>query len=344
MSLAAAGALVAPRYVNAPTAGDKIKHVVIFVQENHSFDSLFGKYPGANGRVWNVRCADRLTGDPPHTHADALKSGGTNGALGRCYYAEADAPNYWKLARAFTLCDKFFTEVRGPSDPNYFMLTAAQSPIIESAYPDDHCPDLCLDAPSLPTQLDAKGITWADYGGVFSVIKPMAGRGEVKADDSQFFSDAGGGTLPNVSWLVSKFEVSGHPPASLCAGENYAVRVLNAVMSGPQWSSTAVFLTWDDWGGFYDHVLPPTVERWSDGTPFRYGRRVPCIVVSPYARVGYVSKKLHSHLSLFQFIESAFGVEPLNDRDRLASNMDDCFNFSQTPLALIGLSERLCPG
>ncbi len=343
MAVVAGCGLVTWRYLPSVTAADRIKHVVIFVQENHTFDSLFGKFPGANGMVWNVRCPDALSGDPPHTHADALKPGGAAGALGRCYYAEADAPNYWKLARKFTLCDQFFTEVRGPSDPNYLMLTAAQSPIIDSASPNDSCPDLCLDAPSLPTRLDAKGITWADYGGIFGAIKPMLGRAEVKPDDSQFFADAARGTLPNVSWLVSNFDVSGHPPTSLCAGENYAVRVLNAVMNGPQWGSTAAFLTWDDWGGFYDHVLPPVVERWRDGTPFRYGRRVPCIVVSPYARAGYVAKKLHSHLSLFRFVESTFGVQPVNDRDRAAPDMTDCFNFYQPPPAPLTLVERLCP-
>ncbi|MBI3763561.1 MAG: hypothetical protein HY260_17080, partial [Chloroflexi bacterium] len=287
--------------------------------------------------------ADRLAGDPPHHHADALQPGGTAGDLGRCYYTEADAPNYWKLARTFALCDRYFTEVRGPSDPNYFMLAAAQSSIIESAFPNDSCPDLCLNAPSLPTKLDAKGITWADYGGVFNAIQPMLGRPEVKPDDSQFFTDAARGTLPNVSWLVSKFAVSGHPPTSLCVGENYAVRVLNAAMSGPQWNSMAVFFTWDDWGGFYDHVAPPVVERWGDHTPFRYGLRVPCIVISPYARPGYLSKTLKSHLSLFRFIETTFGVEPLNNRDRYAPNMLDCFNFSQKPLAAVALTERACP-
>ncbi len=151
------------------------------------------------------------------------------------------------------------------------------------------------------------------------------------------------GTLPSVSWITPSGQNSEHPTALVSAGQTYVTGLINAIMQGPDWNSTAIFLAWDDWGGFYDHVLPPTVERWSDGTPFRYGRRVPCIVISPYARAGYVSKKSHSHLSLFRFIESAFGVEPLNDRDRLASNIDDCFNFSQTPLLPIGLSERACP-
>ena len=118
--------------------------------------------------------------------------------------------------------------------------------------------------------------------------------------------------------------------------------VLNAVMNSPQWSTTALFLVWDEWGGFYDHVEPPVVERWKDGTPSRYGHRVPCIVISPYARAGYVSHKLHSHVSLLRFAETIFGLEPLTERDANASNMLDCFDFDQSPLPPLLLTARQC--
>jgi phospholipase C len=165
--------------------------------------------------------------------------------------------------------------------------------------------------------------------------------------DEKFFDDAAEGDLPNVAWLNSGFLTdsyakSGHPPASLCGGENYAVSVLNAVMSSPQWSTTALFLVWDEWGGFYDHVEPPVVERWEDGTPSRYGHRVPCIVISPYARAGYVSHTLHSHVSLLRFAETIFGLEPLTERDANASDMLDCFDFDQSPLHPISLTARDC--
>ena len=136
---------------------------------------------------------------------------------------------------------------------------------------------------------------------------------------------------------------SGHPPASLCSGENYAVKVLNAAMNSPQWRSMALFLVWDDWGGFYDHVEPPVVETWTDGTPFRYGFRVPGIVVSPYARPGYVSHELHSLVSLLRFAETIFSLEPLTERDANASNMLDCFDFIQAPLPPLALIPRDCP-
>ena len=165
--------------------------------------------------------------------------------------------------------------------------------------------------------------------------------------DEKFFEDAQKGTLPSVAWLNSGFLIdgdakSGHPPASLCASENYAVSVLNAVTSSPQWSTTALFLIWDDWSGFYDHVDPPVIELWKDGTPFRYGHRVPCFVISPYARAGYVSHALHSHVSLLHFAETIFGLDSLTERDAKASTRLDCFDFDQQPLNPVLLSPREC--
>ena len=325
-----------------------IKNVIIFIQENHSFDSLFADFPGANGKSAGKDCPDALSKDPPHRHSDAFAPQGATTDEARCSYPEADAQNYWKAARAFTLCDNYFADVRGPSHPNFLMLIAAQSPIIEPPHP-DVCPDFCLDLEVLPHRLDQAGLTWQDYGGIFTSTKSLVGRPEVMDyRDAKFFVDAAQGTLPNVAWLNSSFlyegyPKSGHPPAGLCEGENYAVEVLNAVMQGPQWESTALFLVWDEWGGFYDHVEPPVVERWIDGRPSRYGHRVPCLVISPYARPGYVAHTLYSHVSILRFAETIFGLEPLTERDASADNMFDCFDFDQTPLQPISLGPRGCP-
>jgi phospholipase C len=113
-------------------------------------------------------------------------------------------------------------------------------------------------------------------------------------------------------------------------------------MNSPQWGTTVLFLVWDDWGGFYDHVDPPVVEQWKDGTPYRYGHRVPCIVISPYARSGYVSHTLHSHVSLLHFAETIFRLEPLTKRDAEASDMLDCFDFDQSALPPLQLVPRQC--
>jgi phospholipase C len=193
-------------------------------------------------------------------------------------------------------------------------------------------------------------LTWRDYTGLFTDIKSLVGRPEITLnDDASFFRDAQQGQLPHVAWLNSVYlesgvDKSGHPPGSLCAAENYAVQVLNAVMNSPQWPSTALFLVWDDWGGFFDHVEPPVVERWSDGTPFRYGFRVPCLVISPHARRGYLSHQLHSFVSLLRFTETIFNLKPLTERDAQASDLLDCFDFNQAPRLPLQFTPRPCEG
>jgi len=310
---------------------------------------LFAGFPGADSKFAGQVCPDALAADPPHQHLDALTPGGATTEQARCSYTEATAPIYWQIAREFALCDQFFSDVRGPSHPNYLMLVAAQSPIVNAPWPTDLCPDFCFDIPTLPNRLDEAGLTWRDYTGLFTDIKSLVGRPEItdNRDDTSFFRDAEQGRLPNVAWLNSSYlsdgnNKSGHPPGSLCAAENYAVRVLNAVMTGPQWDSTALFLVWDDWGGFFDHVEPPMVEQWSDGSPFRYGFRVPCLVISPYARRGYVSHQLHSLVSLLKFKETIFNLEPLTERDAQASDMLDSFDFTQAPRAPFLLTPRPC--
>jgi hypothetical protein len=212
--------------------------VVIFVQENHTFDSLFAGFPGADGEFAGQVCPEALPADPPHQHPDALTPGGATTKAARCSYSEEMAPNYWQMARQFTLCDRFFSDVRGPSHPNYFMLMAAQTPIVNTPFPTDLCPDFCLDIPTLPNRLDERGLTWRDYAGVFTSIKSLVGRPEITLnDDAGFFRDAREGNLPNVAWLNSAFleegyGKSGHPPAGLCAAENYAVEVVNAIIQG----------------------------------------------------------------------------------------------------------------
>lgn len=111
----------------------------------------------------------------------------------------------------------------------------------------------------------------------------------------------------------------------------WTVAQVNAVVAGGLWPRTAIFITWDDWGGYYDHVDPPEVETWIDGTQFRYGSRVGCIALCPYAKAGYVSSTLYSHVSLLKFCEDMFGLPSLNARDAGADGMTGCFDFTQKP-------------
>jgi phospholipase C len=111
----------------------------------------------------------------------------------------------------------------------------------------------------------------------------------------------------------------------------WIVSQVNAIVKGGLWPQTAIFITWDDWGGWYDHVTPPEVEKSTDGRQFRYGTRVGCLVLSPYAKAGYISKTLHSHVSLIKFCETIFGLKNLNARDAAADGMPDCFDFAPKP-------------
>jgi phospholipase C len=114
-------------------------------------------------------------------------------------------------------------------------------------------------------------------------------------------------------------------------GMQWTVDQVNAVVKGGLWPTTAIFITWDDWGGWFDHVDSPELEKWTDGTQFRYGSRVPCLVLSPNAKRGYVSTNLHSHVSLLKFCTVTFGLPTWNQRLAAADDMGDCFDFQQQP-------------
>ncbi len=316
-----------------------IKNVIILIEENHSFDSLFAGFPNANSRYASKKCPETVTVriDDPRQYNEAYM----------CSYTENEIPNYWKMASSFTLCDNYFSEVRAPSCPNFLMLGTAQSLIMDNPPTAWRCPDTCYDITALPNLLDEQGITWHDYGGNNAVILSLQGRSEISFRSlSKFYQDAKDGNLQNVIWintfLLGGRQTSGHPPGNICDAENYAVDIVNAIMNSPQWPSTLLFIVWDEWGGFYDHVSPPVVEKLLDGIPFRYGGRVPCIVVSPYARANFVSHTEYSHVSILKTIETIFKVQALNERDATANTLLDCLDFNQQPLAPITLYKRQC--
>ena len=310
-----------------------IQHVVVIFKENHCFDNYFGTFPGANG-VTMAHSPNPPAQDPDHRHKAWLNR--AQGAV-REQFIESDIPAYFAYARQFTLCDSYFTDVAGPSTPNHLMLLTAGSPII-----DNPSGNPVYDLPSLPASLDAAGLAWSNYGGyAFGLIKALAGRPQLSS--VQFAKDAAAGKLPSVSWVYGPHALSEHPPdpqdrganppvGNVTNGMQWTVDQVNAIVKGGLWPQTAIFITWDDWGGWYDHVDPPEVEKWTDGTQFRYGSRVGCLVLSPYAKSGYISKVLHSHVSLIKFCETTFGLPSLNSRDNAADDMSDCFDFTQKPL------------
>ena len=173
----------------------------------------------------------------------------------------------------------------------------------------------------------------------FSTVRENRELENIK-DSSAFLNEAKEGTLPDVSWVVPSQRVSEHPPASISAGQEYVTNLINKVMEGPDWASTAIFLSWDDWGGFYDNVVPPTVDE--EG----YGFRVPGLVISPYAKRGYIDHQMLSHDAYNKFIEDDFlfsqRLNPANDgrpdprpdvreTEPELGNLVNDFNFHQAP-------------
>ncbi len=208
----------------------------------------------------------------------------------------------------------------------------------------------CFDFKTLADELQAKNITWRYYSAApgeleFSFnamdsIKHIRNQPKLWAnirDDATFISDVTSGNLAQVTWLVNGQSLTEHPPESVCAGENWVTTQLNALMQSPYWANTAVFLTWDDFGGFYDHVPPPPVDL------FGLGLRVPFLIISPFAKPGNISHTQYEFASVLKFIETRFGLAALTARDGNADDLTDAFNFAQTPLKPLVLSTVSCP-
>ncbi len=315
------------RLSGASAPSGHLRHVVIFFKENHGFDNYFAKFPGAAGDPSLPPSPNPPTHDPDHRHRAWLNRAKS---APRLTFPEADIPAYWKYARDFTLCDRYFTDVAGPSTPNHLMVFCAESPLVDNPSKRSGPGAPLYDFPSLPAQLDKAGLSWGNYGGyAFDFLKYTKGK---QKPSSQFAIDAAAGKLPTVSWVYGPQGLSEHPVDDVTKGMQWTVDQVSAIVKGGLWPQAAVFITWDDWGGWYDHLDPPEVEKWTDGTQFRYGGRVPCLVLSPYAKSGFVSHALHSHVSLVRFCEDQFGLPSLNARTAGADGMADCFDFKQKPL------------
>jgi phospholipase C len=203
----------------------------------------------------------------------------------------------------------------------------------------------CTDVAVLPDRLDEAGISWKEYRGENEWVQPLRMVRHVRfsdmwnnvVDSDDFVPDVNSGHLPAVSWLTPPFPLSDHPPQSVCRGENWTVTMINAIMNSPEWDSTAIVLTWDDFGGFYDHVAPPHVDMYG------LGPRVPAIIISPWAKPGYVDGTTYEFASVLRFIETVFDVPPLTSRDADAADMLGAFDFTQTPIAPDPLRPRDCP-
>jgi phospholipase C len=195
----------------------------------------------------------------------------------------------------------------------------------------------CFEHPALVDLLDSKKLTWRYY-------TPSAGSiwtgpnaihhlrlgpdwaNDVILQQTQVLTDIAGGNLAAVTWVIPDGKASDHALATDGSGPSWVASIVNAIGNSPYWSNTAIFITWDDWGGWYDHVAPQIINS------YEYGFRVPLIVVSPYAKSAYVSHVTHDFGSILKFIEQNFGLPSLGYADAPADNLSDCFDFSQTPL------------
>jgi phospholipase C len=204
--------------------------------------------------------------------------------------------------------------------------------------------------PTIMDSLDQAGLSWRIYGrpsvqdkegssDYTITICPTFGDclltsqlNNVRHTDD-IYADATNGRLPNFAVIVPKHTDSQHNQRSMLTGDNYIGAVVSAIMNGPDWDSTAIFITYDDCGCFYDHVPPPP----------GLGVRVPMLIISPWAKPGYTDSNVASHASILAFTEHTFGIPPLNAMDGSAYDYSHSFNFSQTPLQAIPLKSRPIP-
>jgi phospholipase C len=379
-------ALAQPGGSSAGVGIHKIRHVVVIMQENRSFDSYFGTYPGADGIPPGTCVPDPASGScvrPFHDRYDS-NAGGPHGAKNAVadvgggkmdgfvsqqeaakkscvlkfnpacdqggashdvmgYHDGEDIPNYWAYARDFVLQDHMYESTASWSLPAHLYMVSGWSASCRRPYDPMSCrsnlvgpdhehangrPDYAWT--DLTYLLHRAGVTWAYYvapgtqpdcdddaiscaparqnAGTPEIWNPLPDFTDVRQDGqvgnvqsiADFYAAARAGTLPTVSWITPNGKESEHPPALVSVGQSYVTGLIDTIMRSPDWPSTAIFLAWDDWGGFYDHVVPPTVDV--NG----YGLRVPGLVISPYARRGFVDHQTLSFDAYLKFIEDDF--------------------------------------
>ncbi len=174
-------------------------------------------------------------------------------------------------------------------------------------------------------QEDQRGYIWSAYAAIRRYRENPEKWQRHMFPVDRVLQDIRADQLPPVTWITPRFELSEHPEYNFCHGETWSTKVINAIMRSDMWQDTVIFLTWDDYGGFYDHVPPPQVDG------FGFGIRVPMMVLSPYAKDGVVSHELGEFSSVLRFIEDNWGLTKLTKRDRQATPMLSAFDFDQEP-------------
>lgn len=291
---------------------------------------------------------------------DALRRRNQDGAVAMGYYTDADLPFYWNLADEYVLFDRYFSSAAAGNVWNrMFWLSgapgAAQYRIPPGGY---------TNVPTIFDALHERGLSWKVYiqnydpAKTFHVVEnggkmpaqvlrmPLLAMPRFVdnpalfahiASTDQYFDDVRNGTLPAVAYIVPT-NATEYPPGHPQNGQRFARGLLNTLMQSPAWNDSAFLLTYDDWGGWYDHVAPPTS---ADG--FGYGFRVPALLVSPYARRGQVDHTQLDHAAILKFIAENYDLAPLTPRVAAAGSLLGAFDFAQPPrpARIVGLTRTV---
>jgi len=272
-----------------------------------------------------------------------------SGARAMSYLDERELPFYYDLYRTYASGDRYFASLLGPTFPNRFYLLAGTS---FGHIRNDFNPNGPWPQKTVFDLLGAAGIDWRIYnsqfafGQLFQYVNDHAA-GHV-FPIAQYFIDAKNGTLPPVAFVDPVFlgdetvENDEHPPKNIQLGQKLSYDVVTALQQSPDWTSSAMFFTYDEHGGFYDHVPPPAAVAPDNIPPMltasdtpaafdRLGVRVPALVVSPFAKAHFVSHVVHDHTSVLRFIETRFGLPALTARDAAADPMLEFFDFDHPP-------------
>ncbi len=357
----------------------QIEHIVVLMMENHSFDNLLGMVPHQvrgrssvdgltvrHGQATNTN-PDTAGAQVPAQHADSpcqLPSkpsnawnashqsydGGRNdgfvvacGDISMRFWDHRDLPFTYSLVEHFPIGERYFGSVLAQTEPNrrFFFAGTASGTI------NDKPPTFRIPAANgtIFDRLDAHGIEWADYfqNAPTPLYIPGTGTGRTarfrKFD--RFYGDVAAGRLPHFTLLEPNYgTTSEENPQDVQVGEQFLARVVHALIHAPTWKRTALLITYDEHGGYYDHVPPPNAIKPDSIPPMlgpgdmpgaydRYGFRVPLIVVSPWARASYVSRVVQDHTSLAAFIERKWNLPAMTFRDANADPMIDYFDFTR---------------
>lgn len=292
--------------------------------------------------------------------------------LAYSYVPEKDVEPYWALARQYVLGDRMFQSNTGPSFVAHQYMIAGQSASVAenptgSVWGCDAAPGTtaalmgpggtelpgvypCFDYQTTADLLDEKGVTWRYYapgsGDHFFILSAYQAVRHIRfgkdweqnviSPSRRVLVDIKAGELAQVTWIVPDFAHSDHP-GSGSEGPDWVASIVNAIGNSPYWNSTAIFITWDDWGGWYDHVDPPKVDDMGPGF------RVPLLIVSPYTKHGYVTHHFHEAAGFIKFIEHNFDLGTLGARDAGSDAFLDCFDYTQKPPAFAPIPAKVKP-